>query len=421
MAKKKQKWLKPRHKFIRIIALPFLHIYMKMKYRVKIEKFKGKGQYLIISNHQTAFDQFFVDVAFPGAVYYIASEDLFSIGFVSKIIKYLVAPIPIKKSMTDLRAVLNCVKVAKEGGTIALFPEGNRTFDGKTVYMKEAIAALVKKLALPIAIFRIEGGFGVHPRWSDVVRKGKMRAYVKEVITYDDYKDYSDEELYNIICEKLYVDEGKADGSFYHKKSAEYLERAMYYCPHCGFSEWYSEGDIVSCKKCGIKVRYLPTKELDCVNGEFPYRFLTEWYDAQCKFMNGADLSLYKEEAFASDVARFSEVIPYNNKQLIAEDAKLSVFADRYEIEYNNEKTILTFDEIVAVSVLGKNKLNIYAGSRIFQIKSHKRFCAVKYMNMYYRMVRKEDENDEFLGLLFLGRYKPYCDFAFKFACGKYD
>ncbi len=399
MAKKKQKWLKLRHKLARFVILPFLYIYMKIKYRVKIDRFKGKGQYLIISNHQTAFDQFFVDVAFPGAIYYIASEDLFSIGFVSKIIKYLVAPIPIKKSMTDLRAVLNCVKVAKEGGTIALFPEGNRTFDGKTVYMKKAIAPLVKKLALPIAIFRIEGGYGVHPRWSDVIRKGKMRAFVKEVLTYDDYKDYSDEELYNLICEKLYVDEGKADSSYIHKKNAEYLERALYYCPECGFSEWYSEDDTITCKKCGIKVKHLPTKELECINGEFPYRFVTEWYEAQCRFMNSADLSPYKDKAFAYDTAKFSEVIPYSNKELIAKESKFSVFADRYEIEYNGEKTVLLFDEISAVSVLGKNKLNIYVGSRIFQIKSHKRFCAVKYMNVYYRMVRKEDENDEFLGL----------------------
>jgi len=399
MAKKKQKWLKSRHKLIRIVALPFLHIYMKIKYHIKIEKFKGKGQYLIISNHQTAFDQFFVDVAFPGAVYYIASEDLFSIGFVSKIIKYLVAPIPIKKSMTDLRAVLNCVKVAKEGGTIALFPEGNRTFDGKTVNMKKAIAPLIKKLGLPIAVFRIEGGYGVHPRWSDVVRKGKMRAYVKEVLTYDDYKDYSDEELYELICEKLYVDEGVADGVFAHKKNAEYLERAIYYCPHCGFSEWHSENDIMSCKKCGIKVRHLPTKELEGVGCEFPYRFVTEWYEAQCKFMNDADLTLYKEEEFASDTVTFSEVIPYNNKKLIAKEARLSVFGGRYEIEYDSEKTVLPFAEVLAVSVLGKNKLNIYVGSKIFQIKSHKRFCAVKYMNVYYRAVRKEDVNDEFLGL----------------------
>ncbi len=399
MAKKKPKWLKTRHKLVRIIALPFLHIYMKIKYGVKIDKFKGKGQYLIISNHQTAFDQFFVDVAFPGAVYYIASEDLFSIGFVSKIIKYLVAPIPIKKSMTDLRAVLNCVKVAKEGGTIALFPEGNRTFDGRTVYMKKAIAALVKKLALPIAVFRIEGGYGVHPRWSDVVRKGKMHAYVKEVLTYDDYKDYSDEELYSLICEKLYVNEGVNDTSFFHKKNAEYLERAIYYCPHCGFSEWYSEGDTISCKKCGMKVRYLPTKELEGVNTEFPYRFVTEWYDAQCKFMNEADLTLYNDKNFASDIVTFLEVIPYNNKKLIAKEAKLSVFSDRYEIEYDNDKMVLLFDEISAVSVLGKNKLNFYVGSKIFQVKSHKRFCAVKYMNMYYRMTRKEDGNDEFLGL----------------------
>ena len=108
-------------------------------------------------------------------------------------------PIPIKKQSTDLKAVMNCMKVAKEGGTIAMAPEGNRTFSGKTEYMNPAVARLAQKLKLPIAIFRIEGGYGVHPRWADDVRKGKMRAYVSRVIEPEEYKQMSDEELFEIL------------------------------------------------------------------------------------------------------------------------------------------------------------------------------------------------------------------------------
>ena len=51
-------------------------------------------------NHQTAFDQFFIGMTFKGAVYYVASEDLFSNGWVSSLLRWLVAPIPIKKQTT---------------------------------------------------------------------------------------------------------------------------------------------------------------------------------------------------------------------------------------------------------------------------------------------------------------------------------
>jgi hypothetical protein len=50
---------------------------------------------------------------------------------------------------------MNCLRVAREGGTIALAPEGNRTYSGKTEYMNPAIAALARKLALPIALYSV--------------------------------------------------------------------------------------------------------------------------------------------------------------------------------------------------------------------------------------------------------------------------
>ena len=61
----------------------------------------------------------------------------------------------------------------------------------------------------------------------------------------------------------------------------------------------------------------------------------------------------------------------------------------------------LSFDEISAIAVLGRNKLNIYVNDKIYQIKSHKRFNAVKYMNLYYRYsnIKKGDPYGEFLGI----------------------
>ena len=119
-----------------------------------MERFReeGKRPYLIVMNHQTGFDQFFVGMTFRQPVYYVATEDIFSLGWVSNLIRWLVAPIPIKKQTTDIQAVKNCIKVAREGGTIAIAPEGNRTFHGRTVYMNPSIASMAKKLGLPIRL-----------------------------------------------------------------------------------------------------------------------------------------------------------------------------------------------------------------------------------------------------------------------------
>ena len=146
-------------------------------------------------------------------------------------ISFIQAPIPIRKQTMDLKAVKNCLRVAKEGGTIALAPEGNRTYSGRTVYIKPSIAKLCRSLKLPLAIYRIEGGYGVEPRWSDVARKGPMSARVTRVIEPEEYDQMTNEELFDLIQKELWVDEAAVTGSYPHPRAAEYLERAIYVCP----------------------------------------------------------------------------------------------------------------------------------------------------------------------------------------------
>lgn len=404
MKTKQKKWLKTRHKVVTNIGRVLLYPITCLKYGVKIDAFKQQGdrQYLILLNHQTPFDQFFVAHAFRGAIYYLATEDIFSNGWVSSLIRFLVAPIPIRKQTSDLQAVMNCARVAKEGGTIAIAPEGNRTYSGRTEYISPSIVKLAKVLKLPIAIFRIEGGYGVEPRWSNVVRKGKMRAYVSEVIEPEEYRRLSDEDFYEKIKNALYVDEAVADGTFRHKKCAEYLERMVYICPECGLAEFESHDDIVMCKKCGRKVQYLPTKEFKGVGFEFPFRFAADWYEYQKTYINELDVNQYVEKPLFEDQADVSEVIINKNKVPLRTNVKISLYGNRVVIDDGSDDAIeLHFDEVTAASVLGRNKLNLYHDKRVYQFKGDVRFNSLKYVHIYYRYknMSKGDKDGKFLGL----------------------
>ena len=395
----KKEWIKPRHKVILELLRPAFYLYTRLKYGITVEKFKQQGNrpYLIIINHQTAFDQFFVSLAFNRPVYFIASEDIFSMGWVSDVIRYIAAPIAIKKQTLDLQAVKNCIKVAREGGTIALAPEGNRTYHGQTLYMKPGIASLAKKLGLPLAIFRIEDGYGIHPRWSDVVRRGKMRAFVSRVVEPEEYATMTNEALFELIKQEMWVDEGRVTGSFHHKKNAEFLERAMYVCPHCGLTTFESHNDIITCTKCGNQIRHLPTKELEGVNCQFPHRFVTDWYNWQNDYVRKLDLSQLTEAPVYEETARLSQVYASKRKQLLKKAATVRLYGDRITVD----DRVFRFDTAGAVVVLGKNKLNIYDGKEILQLKGSKRFNALKYVNFFhhYKNEMEGSADGQFLGL----------------------
>ena len=397
--KRNESWRKRRHTVVTALLRPVLGVYIHLKYGITIEAFQeqGKRPYLILMNHQTPFDQFFVSLTFRRPVYFIATEDIFSMGWVSDLIRWLVAPIPIQKGNMDLRAVKTCIRVAREGGTICLAPEGNRTYHGRTLHMRPSIVSLIKSLKLPVAIFRIEGGYGVQPRWSDVVRKGKMRSLVSRVIEPEEYADMTNEELFALVRQELDVDEAQVSGSFVHPKNAEFLERAMYTCPKCGFSPLESHDDIVECTTCHRQVRHLPTKELVGVQEPFPHRFVADWYEWQNDFVNQTDLLSLTSKPVFEDTVRLSRVHTHRRKELLKSTASVALYGDRITIDGE----VYSFERISGLAVLGRNKLSFYDGENFLQMKGSQRFNALKYVNFYYRYqnLTAGELHGEFLGL----------------------
>jgi len=333
-------------------------------------------------------------MVFKKSIYYLASEDLFSNGFISSLLRYAVAPIPIKKQTLDIGAVKTCLRVAKEGGSIALSPEGNRTYSGKTGYIKPSVVKFIKKIGLPLALFRIEGGYGVSPRWSDDVRRGRMKAYVHSVIEPEEYQKMSNDELFKLICDALYVDESCKGDEFYSKKNAEYLERLLYVCPKCKLSEFESKNDTVTCKKCGLTAKYLPNKQFE---NAFPFANALEWYDYQCDFVNSIDITQGCDTPLFTDTVDIYKVNLYKNKKLVCEGAQIQLYYNK--ITFNG--VTADFDDNVSVTVLGRNKLNIYVNNDVYQFKGQKGFNAVKYVNFYnhYKNISEGNSDEQFLGL----------------------
>lgn len=397
--KEKTQWVRSRHRIIVNTVRFFFSGYVRRKYHIQVQPFREEGNrpYLILMNHQTGFDQFFVGMTFRQPVYYVATEDIFSLGWVSNLIRWLVAPIPIKKQTTDIQAVKNCIKVAREGGSICVAPEGNRTFHGRTVYMNPSIASLAKKLALPIAFLRIEGGYGIQPRWSDVVRGGTMVSRISRVIEPEEFAAMSKTELTRVIEQELYVDEAQVTGEFPHPKNAEFLERAIYVCPWCGLTTFESNGDILRCTKCNRRIRHLATKELEGIDEPFPHRFVADWYDWQNSYINNTDLSLLTEQPVYEETVQVSRVHVCKYKELLKKEATVRLYGDRITLD-DREFLFSTLDAVV---VLGKNKVNLYDGKEVLQLKGNKRFNALKYVNFFhkYKNSKEGKENGQFLGL----------------------
>ena len=397
-------WVRPRHRFVFRLLSPLLGLLTRLKYRVLVDRFvpDSPGPYLILYNHQTPFDQFFLMMSFPFPIYYVATEDIFSKGFLSSLLRYLVAPIPIRKMKTDLAALGAIARVAREGGSIAIAPEGNRTFSGRTEHMSPAIAHLVRRLRLPVVFFRIEGGYGACPRWSDVVRRGPVRAYPSRVLRPEEYATLSGGDLFDLIRQELSVSEAAPGGPYRSSRRAEYLERMLYVCPFCGLSVFRSSGNTVECLSCHRRTLYQEDRSLRGLGFDSPFAFAADWYDHQQRFVSSLDLSRdLSSPLFVDHPVRLYEVRELRRKVPLARGQTLRLFGDRLILGEDPDARAFPFREIQGMAVIGRNRLNFYLADQTFQLRGDRRFNALKFVHLYYHFVNVEkgDPHGEFLGL----------------------
>ena len=416
--KKKKNWTRPHHKVTWALVRAGAFVVARMRYDYRYEKVSAKEypQALVLCNHQNDFDPFMLGVPFSKPVYYIANETLFSTGFFGKFLSWALAPIPIKKNTSDTRAVANLFRVAKEGGNIAVFPEGNTCIAGKSVYIKKTIAAIARKLKIPLVLYRLEGGYGVKPRWSDVKRKGYVEGKVVRILKPEEMEKMSVDELYDIITEALFVDEHLCGREFSSPKMAEGAERIFYVCPVCGLTKFKTAGNHISCEKCSCGADFEPSLTLKSDSPEFGFADENEWYEFQQDYLRKLDKNAYLDHpAYEDEVSVFS-VVPYKKKKMIAKNISLALFSDRIRFggkngseEKKSVPEILFFKDMEAASVFKANTLVLSMKNKeIYQLRGNKEFNALKYVNFLAHFQGKG-----MFELTELPRYEGECDVEF--------
>lgn len=397
-------WMKFRHKVVFALLRPFFWPFLRWHYGLRLEKYKlPKGPCLMIFNHTSSFDPFFMAMAFKGPIYVLATDDIFSLRFWSPIIKFLIAPIPKSKSIRDYQAVRNLITVAGEGGRLCLSPEGNRTYDGRLCNIDYAIVKMIKYLRIPLVLYEFTGGFGVNPRFSSYVRKGKIYGRVAKYLTKEEVEAIAPDDLYKLIIDTLSVDEFSTKQRFRSKHAAEQLERVVYLCPVCKtIGDLHSEGTHLRCDHCGLDVEYGEDLRFHTDNPKFPFTFLWQWYDFQVEFITRLDLS-ENWEIFHDDDVTLKRVVWRRKKDKLV-SGRLSMDFETLSVTDGLIKKQFKLEGFTSVSVLGQNKLNIYIDKETYQLKSNQQFNALKYLQLYFyvRNARKGTKNgnlEQFLGI----------------------
>ena len=111
------------------------------KFNMTHEDLRIEGPVLLVPNHVNAWDPLLVATSLRHKhVYFVASEHIFRLGFISKLIVRLLDPIPRSKAASGAGTVKTCLRRIKAGESIALFAEGDCTWDGLSAKVFKSFA-----------------------------------------------------------------------------------------------------------------------------------------------------------------------------------------------------------------------------------------------------------------------------------------
>lgn len=374
--------MKKRHKIVWSILRAPVGLFLRLKFGYKYEMAKDLPEnYIVLANHVTDWDPVLVSVSFKKNMYLVGSEHISRWKFAYKLLKWGFEPIMRPKGTVASATVLDIIRHVRKGKSVCMFAEGARSWDGVTNPILPSTAKLIQSAKCGLVTYKITGGYFVSPMWSTNLRKGSLSGKVENVYTKEQLATMSADEIYNIIITDLYEDAYArqiANPQKYKGKNlAKSMEKLLFICPECGCHESLSsEGDTVSCSKCGMNFKYT---EYGMIEGS--------------KFKTVKELSDWQKQEIEKDVAK--------GAAYFTENATLSAVKNHIEAQVSQGRLSITTEslncgsveipmkDISDLAMHGQNALVFSVGKDYYEAITPKDTNALKFM-LFYLSVKNQ-------------------------------
>lgn len=339
------------------------------------------GPTFILCNHNTDFDFLLLAKQSEKTMDFVATETMLRMGFIPNFFCRKFNVILHDKGSKGVGTIKQIRSRINDGRNVLLFPEGNRSFDGKTGEVSEAIGKIVKMTGAALVVYRISGGYFTTPRWGKGIRKGKMIGTTQAVLSSEEVKKMPAEQLQKLIEEGLFTDayseQEKDPVPFRSSKAAEYLESLLFICPECRKTGTFkSKGNVLSCS-CGFRLTMDEYGYLIDEKGK--KQSITELYSDQKKYLKE------KKDGAGDSFLWYDNVslcrLMSDHRIAGKEQTKLTVFDDHMTIGSQR----IDHEQISSVDIVRRNRLIIHVKNSDvrYEFTSDKTFNAVKYLLWY--------------------------------------
>ncbi len=322
---------------------------------------------LILANHVALTDPLSVLLTAPRYAQFMATQSLFN-GGLGRILAWW-GVVPKKKFTVDAKAVRLLKGWTDSGSPVALFPEGQRTWDGHPLPLLDGIEKLVRLLGAPVVTARIYNADRVWPRWAPRPRRGRVHVIFDPPRTFERREDPRVVREY--IQERIRVD--PTDCPRFPVRGdnlAVGLSNVLFACPSCHAVEALREkGDRLGCQSCG------GTWEVDTANRLRP--------EGSGEVMSIADAyravrTVFAERDWVADLSRFEAdgvVLESEPVQLhdVTDDSPVPVGTGRLRLTPQEVRLVgdtewaMPLEAVRSVSAEQRDRLYLFTKDRCFE------------------------------------------------------
>jgi 1-acyl-sn-glycerol-3-phosphate acyltransferase len=159
------------------------------------------GGVLLVSNHLSYLDVFFLGVPLRRPLNFVARSTLFVpvLAFLMR----SVGAFPIQREGMGASGMKETLRRLRAGGIVTLFPEGTRSVDGQLAPLKSGIAVLVARAGVPVVPAGLAGTFEIWPRSRKVPVPNAIRIHYGLPIFPEDMSGMETEAITALIRQRL--------------------------------------------------------------------------------------------------------------------------------------------------------------------------------------------------------------------------
>jgi 1-acyl-sn-glycerol-3-phosphate acyltransferase len=134
------------------------------------ENVPKEGGFFLLTNHQSIIDGPVVHCFSPRLLFSMTKSTQFRQGWERAILRH-VGTFPTRRHQVDPQAVRVALRYIEEGRAVGIYPEGERSWDGRIQPLRLGTIRLVLKAGVPVVPCGIVGLYDFWPRWDRPPRR----------------------------------------------------------------------------------------------------------------------------------------------------------------------------------------------------------------------------------------------------------